>query len=359
MSSAATLFDYPAQDAMIRAAEVMDIVAGRKPASEMQAAPGINEAVAGVAIALQDGHSDPETGRRRLAEEWLIPGGQAGLHMTRAIAREIEGHEVGQPDATPRTTMERITRQVMQGMGEDHVNDAVLGSISQSAAVLAEQRGTMGARCSYMHEKLSDFRYADEPLFRDTAPDAGGRHIRADLRLDQLAEGATPASAAEAGVAAHIKAMGYSGRRDVSTREARLSILAEHDHSRPTHGQSAPIDPASESAATIALRTEALAVAMRQARSAILGRGGMEEFRRNQAITDGRLSALKGEHQVEMFTRLHHAEGIPPLAAMNIGMTAQRVEAERTHQMGMTHPAMQQDRRAASMAAMQSTSQAM
>lgn len=345
MVSAATLFDYPAQDALTRAGDILMQASGQRPMPDVEEVPGLTVAVAGVAIALQDGL--PFEGRERLAEEWLIPNGRAGIHLARAVAREIEAHDAGTAHGAPRDTMMRIAADLSHAMGAPGgLPDRTMASITTAGTILDDRRQTVATRNSYMHERLADLHEDGVPLFRDGAADASGRHIRAEMRLDALSRGAPAENTVETGIAAHIRATRHQGGGDMSAREARLAILAEHDHSRPLPHVHATRDPAADSPEEIAIRTEALALAMREARQSTGGREGMRTFRRNQSISEGRLASLDPQDQIRMFTRLHHGDGVNPLLAMTIGMKARRMEIERQAAMRDVTNEIRQDQRA-------------
>lgn len=324
MATATTLFDYPAQPSMDRAAQVMDTVSGRRPQDEVEPVPGLDAAVAAVSLALENGHPHNKSGGFRFADQWLVPQGREGLHMTRAIAREIDAYEAGmQEDMRPKAIMSRIAHDVVMATtnGRETPGAALDAELGISARAAEAQRSQISRGNARMVEMMSDFKEDGVPLFRDGDGDATQRHIRAEARVSDLEKGvgSPPSGHVEIGIAAHVRATRLSNRNDKSAHDARVAIMAEN-----ANGQ----EGVATTAAGIAIRTEALTVSMKEAKARLTGgRRSIEETRRNDAVAYGRLSSLDRDAQILLHQRLHHATDVSPLTAMTIRMEAHRMEA--------------------------------
>lgn len=98
------------QDNLRRAAVILDSASGRQHAPRTDYPPYIEEAAAGAALALENGHPHAlRLARETKAEDWLDPNSIEGRHFHRAVARVLGGTEAGAiVDMSPKGMMQHI-----------------------------------------------------------------------------------------------------------------------------------------------------------------------------------------------------------------------------------------------------------
>ena len=233
------------------------------------------------------------------------------------VAADLRHESTGAYHRVSEGRAQELVGALQEGGG---VPASTLAELSRIAVDVVPPRAARSERNLYVQERLGESADGALPLFRD-GPGSEVRMDRSRHRVEELALGIgdLPTGEVERGVAAHIAVKGsaVSSNVDRTDARARAHVMADMDLSDLPDTMLAIPDPASRTAAGVAVRIEATAAAMRRADERSF-EGFDVDGRDDASMAGGRMSDMTRETQVTSFEAIQRNQGVSALDVVRL-----------------------------------------